>query len=258
MSERRDDDFGALSAGYALDAISEADRRLLENAVAESPEARNEVAGMVETASVLALAVDPVAPPSSLRSRILADIAKTPQLPAPDDTAIAGPADARVIEAPEARIAWFRRPVALLATAAAAAALVIGGVAGVDTIAEWRGERVQASLIEEVYAAGDFSRAATPVDGGGEAVLVWSFDLERAALTFSGVSELSDDQAYQLWFINESGAASAGTFTVDSSSATSVVLDGALSRGDAIGVTVEPAGGSEQPTTEPVVVFSTV
>jgi hypothetical protein len=36
------------------------------------------------------------------------------------------------------------------------------------------------------------------------------------------------------------------------------VLDGSMLPGDSIGVTVEPEGGSDAPTTEPVVAVTTV
>ena len=58
---------------------------------------------------------------------------------------------------------------------------------------------------------------------------------------------------YELWYIGESGARPAGTFSVSESGATWRVLDGDMVAGDMVGVTVEPRGGSEQPTTDPIV-----
>ena len=68
--------------------------------------------------------------------------------------------------------------------------------------------------------------------------------------------EPGDDRVYQLWYIDADGATSAGTFAPASGDAY-VVLDGAFEPGLVVGITVEPEGGSEAPTTEPIVVFET-
>lgn len=52
------------------------------------------------------------------------------------------------------------------------------------------------------------------------------------------------------------GAHSAGLFDGRGTS-TAFLLDGELAAGVAVGVTVEPAGGSEAPTTEPILVVQT-
>jgi len=49
------------------------------------------------------------------------------------------------------------------------------------------------------------------------------------------------------------GAVSAGTFDSSGTGTVWRVLDGSITVGDLIGVTVEPKGGSTQPTTDPIV-----
>jgi anti-sigma-K factor RskA len=61
---------------------------------------------------------------------------------------------------------------------------------------------------------------------------------------------------YELWYIGESSPRAAGTFIVDAGGRSWFVLTGAMHAGDAVGVTVEPVGGSEQPTTDPVVAIA--
>jgi anti-sigma-K factor RskA len=62
--------------------------------------------------------------------------------------------------------------------------------------------------------------------------------------------ELPDDQVYELWTIQDTPQP-AGTFTA--SDPTSVIaLPAAAVSADQIAVTVEPAGGSDQPTSDPV------
>jgi anti-sigma-K factor RskA len=56
--------------------------------------------------------------------------------------------------------------------------------------------------------------------------------------------------------MTSSGAAeSAGLLTVTSSGATAPALADGVLPGDRLGITVEPAGGTPQPTTTPVVVM---
>ncbi|MEP6482127.1 MAG: anti-sigma factor, partial [Rhodoglobus sp.] len=80
-----------------------------------------------------------------------------------------------------------------------------------------------------------------------------STGLRSAALIVDGLAELPADKVYELWYIDGSGARGAGTFTVGSAGSTWRVLDGTMRAGDTVGVTVEPAGGSKAPTTDPIV-----
>lgn len=79
----------------------------------------------------------------------------------------------------------------------------------------------------------------------------------RAGLVVSGLPPLSNDRAYQLWFVdpNESRY-DGGVFTVDADGQAVVVIDApaAYSHGWRCGVTEEPAGGSESPTGQNVMV----
>ena len=69
------------------------------------------------------------------------------------------------------------------------------------------------------------------------------------------LDQLPDGKTYQLWYIGEAGPIAAGTFEAADSGVSWRVLDGQMSGDDVVGVTIEPAGGSEQPTTEPIVAF---
>jgi anti-sigma-K factor RskA len=71
------------------------------------------------------------------------------------------------------------------------------------------------------------------------------------------MAKLPSSLTYELWYIGTDGAKPAGTFDVDGSATQSVVLAGKMSAGDSIGVTIEPAGGSKKPTTDPIAVVTT-
>jgi anti-sigma-K factor RskA len=68
----------------------------------------------------------------------------------------------------------------------------------------------------------------------------------------SGLHEAPADHTYQLWLIKNGTPVSAGTFTIKGGLAvleSSLQLDGY----EQAAVTVEPAGGSQQPTTQPII-----
>jgi hypothetical protein len=160
-----------------------------------------------------------------------------------------------------ARSRWFAGPVGLVAGVAAAAALFIGGGVvgtavsggfGTSTVTD-----VSASGLAQITAAADSQRSTVPVEGGGTATLVWSNSLGRSAVVVDGLAQLPDDKVYEAWYIDADGAAPAGTFTAAGDGTSWHVLAGAMSPGDTIGVTVEPAGGSQAPTTDPILVGQT-
>ncbi len=248
-----------LSGAYALDALPAEERAAFEARLRGSDALRAEVDGLTATAAELGLAVTPEEPSPELRASVLAAIADLPQLPAEEPAAPAAAAAAAAPAPPaaevlapteRARARWFRHPAVALAGAAAAIVLAFsGGLLVADGTAD-----MQAQQIAEITAASDFQRASVPLDGGGHATLVWSGELGRSALIAEGMGELPSDQTYELWYLRDGEAIPAGTFTMEGDRV-SVVLEGVMHAGDAVGVTIEPAGGSETPSMDPIVVL---
>ncbi|MGO4783298.1 anti-sigma factor domain-containing protein [Cryobacterium sp. W22_MBD10_FK3] len=151
---------------------------------------------------------------------------------------------------------WFQRPAGYLVAAAAAVALFAGGTfAGQAIYGDPTREfaQQQAASLAEINAAGDTQRASTQTSDGQDATLVWSGELGLSAIIVDDLPALGDDEDYQLWYIGTAGPVPAGTFDSDGSGPVWRVLDGTMTAGDTVGVTVEPKGGSEQPTTDPIV-----
>ncbi len=70
-----------------------------------------------------------------------------------------------------------------------------------------------------------------------------------ATFVAENLPHLSAEQVYQLWIIHDNQPISAGIFNVDENGRIVHQIDGALAASfDAVGVSLEPAGGSEQPT----------
>ena len=154
-----------------------------------------------------------------------------------------------------AQTRWFQRPAQFMLAAAAAAVLFVGGAFLGQSFNNNQFESQQASGLAQINSAGDSQRAATTTADGQEATLVWSNTLGISALLVDNLPVLSGDQDYQLWYINGEGAVSAGIFDSSGDGTAWRVLDGTMHAGDQVGVTVEPQGGSDQPTSNPIVAF---
>ncbi|MFE5670282.1 anti-sigma factor domain-containing protein [Agromyces sp. NPDC056523] len=260
-----------LAAAYALGALDEADRRRFERALADSPELRSEVEAFRSAASSLGEAVPPITPPQSLKADLFARLDEHPQeqprdggsaddpvvevVPAdrverPEPMASASPAPVDELAARRRR----RRLAVVLSSAAALLLLVAGVVVGVNWPGPngWGAQRELAALAD----APDAERATVEAAAGGQVTLVWSAEQRRSAIVAEGLPDVGDDRTYELWYIDDEGAVSAGTFDVHDEEAWRL-LEGEFAPGVVVGLTVEPAGGSERPTTDPVAVIPT-
>jgi anti-sigma-K factor RskA len=228
------DDPTTRAASYAAGALTAAERRELERDARRSRRLATEVDEFVETAALLGLAVAPVAPPASARAQLLDAVAGLSQ----EGTVTRGP--------------WLARPVATALGAAAAVVLVVGGaVAGLQLSS-------QPSAAQQIVAAADHEQVVIPMDDGGSVTAMWSASLGRAALHIEGMADLPSQHVYQAWLIRTDGHAEpAGTFLAGENLDVTVALAAEMHAGDAIGITMEPAGGSEAPTTEPLLVIPT-
>ena len=221
----------ALSGAYAVNALDDVERAAFERHLSDCEVCAAEVAGLRETAAKLADAVA-VAPPAALRERILAQAAVTRPLP------------------PEvaARRRTPRR--SFLVAAAAAAVIATGG--GLAISQPWDSDPQQLSASQQVLAASDAQKMSGPVQGGGKVTIVHSNKLNETLLLADGVPPAPSGKVYQVWFQNSAGSmVSAGLMPDD---AHSMLLDPSHLDGpaQAVGITVEPTGGSQAPTSSPV------
>jgi anti-sigma-K factor RskA len=234
----KEDQIETLTGAYALDAVTPDERAALEEAMAGSEALRTEVVELTDTAVELGLAVPPVTPSVELRSAVLAAIATAPQLPAPRREVrrrAPGPAETRAMGR------WTRVSI-LLTSAAAVVALIAGGIAVTHFT----------NPITMLSSAQDSQHVTKPVDGGGTATVLWSNSLGEAAVTVAGIGQLPRGFVYQLWYMGDE-IRPAGTFAADGT----VVLAGQMRAGDTIGISIEPTGGSPQPTSDPILAVET-
>jgi anti-sigma-K factor RskA len=236
------DDPHSLAAPYALDALEPAERVRFERHLKSCDRCAAEVRDLAEDAVRLAWSTAAPAPPA-LRDRVLAAVRTTAQPPH-----VWG-------AAPPPRVRERRRAALLVpfATATAAAALVVASLFAVQanrTQDELAAERDRAREIAHVLAAPD-ARASSGRDARGRTIgVIASVSARGAVVTLSGYDDPPEGRVRQLWLMDQEGRPrSLGLFEGD----TPLVASGLGPASTSLAVTVEPDGGSPQPTGQPIV-----
>jgi anti-sigma-K factor RskA len=85
-------------------------------------------------------------------------------------------------------------------------------------------------------------------DLAGTLEVTYSSELDAMVVTGTGVPVLSDDETYQLWFEIDGQMTPGGLFRPDDDGNVEQRIDDVETTGAGIGLTQEPAGGSESPT----------
>lgn len=233
-------DIHALSGAYAVDALDDLERAQFERHLAECDACQAEVRSLREATALLAEAVQQQ-PPTALRERVLAGIETVRPLPP-----VAPPG-------PPAATERRRRLLPLLVAAAVVAAVVgLGG--GLVAWQPWQDETSQepASAMERVMRAPDAESWTQRLDAGGKVTLARSEELNEAVIAAEGLPALSEEQVYEMWLLHDGVMVPAGVMEGDSGE---LVLEGDPATAQGAGITVEPAGGSEEPEGSPVLTF---
>jgi len=229
----------ALSGAYAVDALDAAERAEFEQHLAVCADCRAEVASFHETTALLA-ETEAETPPASLRAGVLSGISQVRPLP-PEATS---PTVATV-----ATVVRRRRAPQLLAAAAAVVLLAVGAVLWHPWQTTHRDD-----LAAQVLNAPDAVKIIEKVPGGhGELTLVRSASLNRAVLIGHDVPPAPSGKTYQMWLQQPGQSMVSAGLMPRADEAT--LLAGDAATASAAAVSVEPAGGSEHPTTDPVAVF---
>ncbi|SEJ50757.1 anti-sigma factor [Demequina mangrovi] len=249
----------ALIGAYAVDAVSPAERVEFEAHLGACDDCSVELVGMREAAAVLAEA-EAVAPPASLKGRVMESIAQTPQLaPLTSDDAASPDADpASTVPAEGAPSAvplassrkrlWPR----LALAAASAAVLAVGGLVGSSLVERRQDDLALEKDVMMVTSAPD----AHSMDLGlGTAHLVVSEKMESVVAMGDDCPHPKDGMSYQLWLVMDDGTKEAGpTFMPDEDGTFMAIMEMDMEGAAAIAVTEEPMGGSAEPTSAEVAV----
>lgn len=240
-------DVHTLTGAYVCDALGEGERAAFEQHMAQCPECAAEVRELREVGAVMAQAVAK-RPPASLKDAVDARIRVTRQ-----DPPLADPQAAQPQAAVPAQRGSVQRRRAAWAIAAVLALVVAGlGWRVVDQQSQINALNAKSTQISQLLAAPDASASRVPVTGGGTALVVESRSRNEVAVSFTGVAAAPAGKTYQLWLMTATGAArSVGL--MESTPDHPLLVEG-LAGETAVGMTIEPSGGSVKPTTVPVMV----
>jgi anti-sigma-K factor RskA len=242
-------DLHLLTGAYAVDALTGDELDEFETHLEQCAPCADEVRGLRETAARLGLAAA-IAPPPWMREQVLDAANRVRQLPpSGPGTLTAG--------SPRPTMRLRRRlprPIAVIAMAAAIVALAI---LQIGTRHQLQQAQTNNQTIASVLATSDARIELSSSTVGGTVTAVVSPHDREAVITAAGMPTPADARVYQLWVISPAGARSVGLLPGSSDGATSPVLADDVQPGDQLAVTIEPAGGTEQPTTSPIVEIHT-
>ncbi len=229
-----------LTGAYALDALEDVERAGFERHLRSCGNCAAEVIEFQEVAARLSGRMQ-LAPPERLRFQVLSAANRTRQVCPPGWTPLRRPSLRRV-----------------LATACAAA--LIAGSAGLAGVA-WRGHQAardavfaadraghRATQVADVMTDPQRSEVVQLIPSGGTATLVAARG--TAVLVTRDLPALPSTKTYQVWLFDTKGVNSVELLKLRAGGGQSLVTG--VQAGSSVAVSVEPAGGSRQPTTSPV------
>ena len=236
-----------------------------------------------ETAALLGASLQPVDPPAAIRASLLEAIAREPQTERVDQTdgtaeeeagdrdAVGGSnggsgSDGDSVDSEVLSLDAHRRRRSAWRTGllrAAAAVVLLGVGIGVGrwsvrgAVDEAMDSMASSMASTQHYAhlnqAQDVQRVTDTMPDGHVATLTWSRDMSMTALTLpAAMKESASGRSLQVWLKEGDTTTSLGVYDPRDGAGFSF-LDVMPKPGQQIVITMEPAGGSAQPTTPPLV-----
>ncbi len=218
-----------LLPAYALGSLEPEETRQVAAHLVRCGACRAELAAYADVVDHLALGAPDAVPPDRLKARLMART-RAPSRP-------------HAAEPPQP---WWRHLAQLLqrtAPAWGAVGFVLIVALGVSNVLLWR----EANRPGPMRA---ISLQGTEAAPGAVGTVIVSADGEHGALVVDGLEPLGAALQYQLWLIHDGQRTSGGVFSVDQDGygVLWVSAPRSLSAYDAVGITIEPAGGSPGPT----------
>ena len=243
-----DADVHTLSGAYALDALPADERAFFERHLEVCAACRHEVDELLTTAAVLA-ATTAERPPEQLRTRVIDLVDVTRQLPPVQPTS-----STRTQHSLLVRLRLALPPVA------AALALAVVVLTSMTANLNQRVEGLEQELAVDssdaqavndllpILAAGDARTRDLRADGDQTVRYISSARLDRGMLVSDGMAPLAPAKTYQVWLFHDGQPVPAGLFEPDDAGRAMALIDEIVAGAEGIAVTIEPVGGSPQPT----------
>jgi anti-sigma-K factor RskA len=227
-------DLHTLSGAYAIDALSAEEAAQFRRHLDACSVCRQEVRELQQAAATMG-ASEAVLPPAYLRQRVLTAVDRTPQLPPRGQGNVIHVAPHR----------WGMR----LLVAAAAMVVVVAGAFGISRMGGNAPEQqsLLAANVVKVFQAEDAHTATMRTSNGGTISVATSPKLGEMAVDTEKLPPLDSGHVYQLWAIHQGKTSSVGLLEREKGAAMKMPAPDTE-----VVITVEPAGGSARPTTDPI------
>jgi anti-sigma-K factor RskA len=248
-----------LVGAYVMDAVPEDDRAAFERHVLGCEQCREDVRGLREATSRLGSAAA-VLPRPELRDQTLQAAARIRQLP----PVLAGGRDERrrgrgptaiwrrmIRPAGSGRPGWLAW-VAVCAAVILAATAIAFGLRMTSMQTRLTAAQQRDNAIAAVLGAHDATTRTAHVSTGGMATVVMSHRADALVFIANGLTTLPAAKAYELWLMSPARAWPAGMLPPERHGMSGPMVVNRLGPGDMLGLTVEPATGSRQPTSAPI------
>jgi|1186.fasta_scaffold05738_3 anti-sigma-K factor RskA len=249
-----------LTGAYALDALDPAEREAFEEHLTTCESCQAEVKELRATAGVLGAAAAET-PPPSLKERVMAEVDRTRQ---DSPLSVEQPVvDVAEQAEPSVVVPMRQRRTTRVFQLAAAVMTVLAlglGIWGVQNHNRASDANRNYASVQTVLAAPDADVKRGNLSGSGvsgTATVVSSKSVGKSVFVSANLSAPPSGKTYQLWYMDSAGKARpAGLVQPGGHNTAAQVLKGTIGDATVVGVTVEPAGGSAQPTTDPVLAVS--
>jgi len=243
---------------YALDALSDEERELVESYLTEHPEVREQIGDLQSAAEALPYSVKPVEPERRMKAALMARVSVDQRTSKQSQTSL--PSERRWAN-------FFPAFSFAIATVAVVWVVILNiqlselrhEVSSLDDslIAQSNSlEQINAKLPQTpVSAAMTISLKGTKVQPQAQGQLIADPKSESAVLVITGLGQLEAGKTYQVWLIDASGPKSAGLLSVNANGQGVIIVTSVSEIGSfkSLGISVEPAGGSSKPTGDIVV-----
>ncbi|MGH2381183.1 MAG: anti-sigma factor domain-containing protein [Candidatus Limnocylindria bacterium] len=234
-----------LAAAYGLGSVDAHEADAVEQHLEGCPQPHDEARELISAASLVPVALEPVAPSPELRSRLMATVASTPQ---EHGVGAVAPAPRAIVPPPstELRRRWWQLGSLPSAVAAAGLAAAVG-------LGAW-GVSLSGQLAERDAALRAVASADAAYVAEGEAGRGWVIETgDQALFMADGLADLAAGQLYELWLIDGEGNAVAAGVLTDTDGVALVPLERDLDDATTFAVTVETER-VEQSVNDPVMV----
>jgi anti-sigma-K factor RskA len=252
MSEMNHERFEDLKDAYVLGALPEEERLSFEEYLAAHPERQAELDELGAVAGLLAFSPQEQEPSPELRSRVM--------------EVVEAEAEPRRVRGRStlARVGDF---LSVRSLALGAAALLVIGLLSWNVLLQGQVEDLQGRVqdaqgqVQDLQAQVEQDKRQLQqsrtialegswADQGANAELA-SIHKNQIILVARDMPSVPEDRTCQIWVISDDVPKPSGLFRPDGNM-TAAPVTNSIKKGDVIAITVEPAGGSKKPTSDPV------